>query len=306
MSLVSLPTNLVPLPARLAPGDCLVVRAQSAGQMTTPDSTLRLRYYHQDHLGSSSSLTTSTGAMAQQTAFYPFGQVRCDFVPGNVAENYEFTQKERDAESGLHYFGARFLSPLARFTRVDPVVAADPPSALLMPKRLNGYAYVNNSPLVLVDHDGMQDDDSGGGDDTGGGDDGGGGGGVPGDAGQSDAFGNGGVGRPGQAAASSPSTDQLSVGGWGSNVPNLYIGLQVDPNSFNPPPDLGQHHFAYSVYRSVTLGQTFQAVQTNILATAPLTRSPTAPPPAQALISTELRSVPDCLQMQRGRSWRSL
>jgi len=63
------------------------------------------------------------------------------------------TSKERDAETGLDYFGARYLSmEQGRFTTPDPFgdVIADPTN----PQSWNLYAYVRNNPLNLVDPSG--------------------------------------------------------------------------------------------------------------------------------------------------------
>ncbi|MGH9928573.1 MAG: RHS repeat-associated core domain-containing protein [Pyrinomonadaceae bacterium] len=59
----------------------------------------------------------------------------------------KFTQKERDNETGLDYFGARYYgSTIGRFTSADPgpFVVADPQS-------WNRYAYVQNNPLKFTD-----------------------------------------------------------------------------------------------------------------------------------------------------------
>ncbi|MDX2267790.1 MAG: RHS repeat-associated core domain-containing protein [Bryobacter sp.] len=77
----------------------------------------------------------------------------------------QFTGKERDAETGLDYFGARYMSSAqGRFTSPDPVnhpSASKNPSAFLMnPQRWNGYSYVSNNPLRLVDPDGREEEES--------------------------------------------------------------------------------------------------------------------------------------------------
>ncbi len=62
-----------------------------------------------------------------------------------------FTGKERDAESGLDYFGARYCSGAqGRFTSADTVITAEPSN----PQSWNKYAYAFNRPLILVDPDG--------------------------------------------------------------------------------------------------------------------------------------------------------
>ena len=69
---------------------------------------------------------------------------------GNNSDPYKFTGKERDAESGLDYFGARYFgSSMGRFMSPDWSAQAEPvPYAKLgNPQSLNLYAYMNNNPL---------------------------------------------------------------------------------------------------------------------------------------------------------------
>src|SRR5713226_8104817 len=65
----------------------------------------------------------------------------------------QFTGKERDAETGLDYFGARYFSgPQGRFTSADPSgISIDRTN----PQSWNRYAYTYNTPLKLVDRNGM-------------------------------------------------------------------------------------------------------------------------------------------------------
>jgi RHS repeat-associated protein len=67
----------------------------------------------------------------------------------------QFPGKERDAETGLDYFGARYFSGAqGRFTSVDPIwVKAD---RMLDPQRLNLYSYARNNPLKFTDPTGME------------------------------------------------------------------------------------------------------------------------------------------------------
>ena len=61
-----------------------------------------------------------------------------------------FTGKERDAESGNDYFGARYYaSSMGRFMSPDPVVITT--ERLMNPQQPNLYAYVANNPLRFID-----------------------------------------------------------------------------------------------------------------------------------------------------------
>jgi RHS repeat-associated protein len=64
-----------------------------------------------------------------------------------------FTSKERDAETGLDYFGARYMSSAqGRFTSPDPLMASAKASN---PQTWNRYSYTLNNPLRFVDPDGL-------------------------------------------------------------------------------------------------------------------------------------------------------
>jgi RHS repeat-associated protein len=62
-----------------------------------------------------------------------------------------YTGKERDAESGNDYFGARYYaSTMGRWMSPDPMGGH-----LENPQTLNKYAYVTNNPLTLTDPTGL-------------------------------------------------------------------------------------------------------------------------------------------------------
>ncbi len=70
----------------------------------------------------------------------------------DATENH-FTGKERDAESGNDYFGARYYaSSMARFTSPDhPLIDQHPEN----PQSWNLYAYSRNNPLINIDPTGL-------------------------------------------------------------------------------------------------------------------------------------------------------
>jgi RHS repeat-associated protein len=113
------------------------------------DSSGNVVYYMTDHLGTSRIVTSSAGAILDESDFYPFGGERViTFSSGNT---YKFTGKERDSESGLDNFEARYLgSSLGRFMSPDPMGGKTED-----PQSLNRYAYVRNNPLTLTDPSGM-------------------------------------------------------------------------------------------------------------------------------------------------------
>ena len=113
-------------------------------------------YYFSDHLKTASVITDSAGNIKSESDYYPWGG-ELQFV-GNDSNHYKFTGKERDAESGLDYFGARYYSNgLGRFITPDWAAKADtvPYSDFSNPQTLNLYRYPSN-PETYADVDGHQ------------------------------------------------------------------------------------------------------------------------------------------------------
>jgi RHS repeat-associated protein len=107
-------------------------------------------YYHGDHLGSSRLTTSVNGYPVWSAAYLPFGQ---EWNPQPAVDHYKFTGKERDSESGLDNFGARYdSSQYGRFMSPDPDNAGADPSN---PQSWNMYSYVQNNPLNAIDPNGL-------------------------------------------------------------------------------------------------------------------------------------------------------
>jgi RHS repeat-associated protein len=67
----------------------------------------------------------------------------------------QFTGKERDNETGLDYFGARYYSGAqGRWTSTDPILISN--QRLVYPQRWNLYSYSSNNPLAFIDPDGKE------------------------------------------------------------------------------------------------------------------------------------------------------
>ena len=71
-----------------------------------------------------------------------------------------FVGKEQDQETGLYYFGARYMEAMiGRFVSPDPVGPVDPSGKInvkniLNPQRLNAFTYALNNPYTFTDPDG--------------------------------------------------------------------------------------------------------------------------------------------------------
>jgi RHS repeat-associated protein len=129
---------------------------------TAPATTTQ--YLTTDHLGSTRVVTSGSQAVVRRYDYFPFGEALRAGAGGRTdAGGYEpteepqklslrFTGKERDAETGLDYFGTRYMSAAqGRFTSPDtPLVYSRPDN----PQIWNLYSYVGNNPLRTVDVDG--------------------------------------------------------------------------------------------------------------------------------------------------------
>jgi RHS repeat-associated protein len=123
-------------------------------------------YLTADHLGSTRMVTNAGGSVVSRFDYAPFGEELTAGLDGRIAPystnqyptatldgtSEKFTSKERDSETGVDYFGARYMSaPQGRFVTVDPLFAT---ASLFNPQSWNGYTYTLNSPLKYVDTDG--------------------------------------------------------------------------------------------------------------------------------------------------------
>jgi len=111
------------------------------------NTNLAVHYYFPDHLGSASVITDNLGNVQKEADYYPFGGE--SVVSGSDINNYKFTGKERDGESGLDNFGTRYdASSLGRFMTPDPSPNGIAPGD---PQSWNLYSYVRNRPMRSVD-----------------------------------------------------------------------------------------------------------------------------------------------------------
>jgi RHS repeat-associated protein len=112
-----------------------------------------------DWLGTNRMQVSPGGGQDEICTSYPFGDgLNCT---GPDATEHHFTGKERDSESGLDYFGVRYLnSNLGRFMTPDWAgkPTAVPYAKYGNPQSLNLYAYVGNNPNTGIDADGHEDD----------------------------------------------------------------------------------------------------------------------------------------------------
>ncbi len=125
---------------------------------TVPCTTCYLSW---DHLGSTRMVTEQSGNLVARHDYLAFGEEIRNGYAGRPSNgtwggldtvSQKFTGKERDPESGLDYFGARYYgASLGRFTSADEVFADQDEND---PQSWNLYNYVRNNPLRYSDADG--------------------------------------------------------------------------------------------------------------------------------------------------------
>jgi RHS repeat-associated protein len=117
-----------------------------------------VEYYETDAIGNVRVVTNEAGQVIERHDYLPFGEEWCGTaVCGSVpaGSSKRFTGKQRDKETGLDYFGARYYrAKHGRFTTQDPVYTWK--ENLLDPQRWNRYAYGRNNPPRYVDPDGRE------------------------------------------------------------------------------------------------------------------------------------------------------
>ena len=113
---------------------------------TTKEETF---FYHSDHLGSTSYITDSKGNITQYDAYLPYGELLVDEHSSSEDMPYKFNGKEMDAETGLYYYGARYLNPVTcLWYGVDPLAEKY--------KEIGSYVYCADNPINLFDPDGQK------------------------------------------------------------------------------------------------------------------------------------------------------
>jgi RHS repeat-associated protein len=98
-------------------------------------------YYQADGLGSLTSLSNTSGALANTYTYDSFGNVTAS--TGSLTNSFRYTGREFDSETSLYYYRARYYDPAAgRFLSEDPIN---------FKAGVNFYLYVYNRPTRLRD-----------------------------------------------------------------------------------------------------------------------------------------------------------
>ncbi len=108
-------------------------------------------YYHSDHLGSTSYITDAKANVAQFDAYLPYGELLVDEHSSTEEMPYKFNGKELDEETGLYYYGARYMNPrTSLWYGVDPLAEKYP--------SVGAYVYCVGNPIKYIDPSGTKID----------------------------------------------------------------------------------------------------------------------------------------------------
>jgi RHS repeat-associated protein len=137
----------------------------AGGQLIAEYKNSTTFFVHDNNIGTSTILTNMAGGInpGDCNALYPFGEQDNTTCSTSNLTTHKFTGKERDTESNLDNFGARYYSSAqGRFLTADwsAIPAPVPYADLHNPQTLNLYAYVGNNPLGKVDPDGHGEQDA--------------------------------------------------------------------------------------------------------------------------------------------------
>ncbi len=157
-------------------GDTRIVTKLNSGDSPSYQEEYYKQYfYHSDHLGSASLISDYKGDEYQRIEYTPYGETWVEKTSNTGTEYlpYKFTGKEIDEETGLYYYGARYLDPkYSLWISTDPALGEYVPAAGKATAKDSGslpgmggffnhinfnlYHYAGNNPVKYTDPDGRK------------------------------------------------------------------------------------------------------------------------------------------------------
>ena len=117
------------------------------GYIANDTTTEETFFFHSDHLGSTSYITDDKGNITQYDAYLPYGELLVDEHSSTEEMPYKFNGKEMDEETGLYYYGARYMNPVVGlWYGVDKLTEKYP--------TIGVYTYGAANPIKITDPDG--------------------------------------------------------------------------------------------------------------------------------------------------------
>ena len=113
---------------------------------TTKEETF---FYHSDHLGSTSYITDDKANITQYDAYLPYGELLVDEHSSSEDLPYKFNGKQFDEETGLYYYGARYMNPVTSlWYGVDSLAEKY--------MTIGAYVYCVSNPIRFLDFIGKE------------------------------------------------------------------------------------------------------------------------------------------------------
>ena len=120
---------------------------------TISNPVSNFRYQYDNHLGSACLELNDSADIISYEEYHPFGTTsyRSGHSEAEVSlKRYKYVGKERDEETGLYYYGARYYAAwIGRFVSVDPLQHKYP--------HYTPYQYAGNKPISFIDLDGKEE-----------------------------------------------------------------------------------------------------------------------------------------------------
>ena len=153
----------------------IVTKLNAGSNPTVQEESDKQYFYHSDHLGSASLISDCDGNEYQRIEYTPYGEIWVEKTENNGLAYlpYKFTGKEMDEETGLYYYGARYLDPkYSKWISTDPALGDYIPKAPINEEarrynqnlpgmggvfntvNFNLYHYASNNPIKYTDPDG--------------------------------------------------------------------------------------------------------------------------------------------------------
>ena len=105
-------------------------------------------FYHSDHLGSTSYITDAKANITRFDAYLPYGELLVDEHTSSEDMPYKFNGKELDQETGLYYYGARYMNTVTSlWYGVDALAEKY--------IQTSAYIYGGGNPIRIIDPNGM-------------------------------------------------------------------------------------------------------------------------------------------------------
>lgn len=123
--------------------------AEDVSSLRSSPSESSLFFYHTDHLGSTNLVTDRGRSICHAAEYLPYGEVFAELQTSGSDPDlpFKFNGKERDPETGMLYYGARYYMPkYCLWPTCDPMQLKYP--------GVSSYAYCMGNPVVFFDPNG--------------------------------------------------------------------------------------------------------------------------------------------------------